>query len=139
MPLLPAAPVVAPVGESYGTVSLRGNGTNTLVATRPTVTVETSGEGKASASLTVELPASATLFVDGNLIAGGGESRQFHTPELPRGQAFFYEVKAIVEVNGKLEVEEKRVVVKAGESLREAFPKLLASVKAAGGPAVAAK
>jgi len=135
---VPTAPVVAPVGESYGTVSLRGNGTHALVAARPTVTVEASDD-KASASLSVELPAGASLFVDGNLIVGGGETRQFHTPELPRGQAYFYEVKAVVEVNGKLEVEEKRVVVKAGESLRESFPKLLASVKAAGNPAVASK
>ena len=136
---VPTAPVAGPVGESYGTVSLSGSGTNTVVAAKPTVTVETSTDTKASASLSVELPATATLFVDGNLIAGSGESRQFHTPELPRGQAFFYEVKAVVEVNGKLEVEEKRVVVKAGESLRESFPKLLASVKAAGSPAVATK
>ena len=105
---VPVAPIAAPIGEHYGTVSL-----------------------------SVELPAAAKLYVDGHLIEGGGESRQFHTPELPRGQAFFYEVKAVVEVNGKLEVEEKRVVVKAGESLRESFPKLLASVKAAGSPSVA--
>ena len=137
--VVPGAPVSAPIGESYGTVSLRGNGTDTVLAARPTVTVEASGDAKATASLSIELPATATLFVDGNLITGGGETRQFHTPELQRGQAFYYEVKAIVEVNGKLEVEEKRVVVKAGESLRESFPKLLASVKAAGGSAVATK
>ena len=137
--VVPAAPVAAPVGEHYGTVSLSGGSTNTLVAARPTVTVEASGEDKAAASLSVELPAAAKLYVDGHLIAGTGEARQFHTPELPRGQAFFYEVKAEVEVNGKVEVESKRVVVKAGESLRESFPKLLASVKSAGGPAVASK
>jgi len=134
---VPVAPIAAPIGEHYGTVSLSGGGTSTLVAAKPTVTVEV--EAKASASLSIELPAAAKLYVDGHLIEGGGESRQFHTPELPRGQAFFYEVKAVVEVNGKSEVEEKRVVVKAGESLRESFPRLIASVKAAGGPAVASK
>ena len=129
----------APVGEHYGTVCLSGAGTDTVVAARPTVTVEVAGDDKATASLSVELPAAAKLYVDGHLIAGGGEARQFHTPELPRGQAFFYEVKAEVEVNGTVEVESKRVVVKAGESLRESFPKLLASVKSADGPAVASK
>lgn len=129
----------APVGEHYGTVCLSGAGTDTVVAARPTVTVEVAGDDKATASLSVELPAAAKLYVDGHLIAGGGEARQFHTPELPRGQAFFYEVKAEVEVNGTVEVESKRVVVKAGESLRESFPKLLASVKSAAGPAMAAK
>ena len=133
VPVMPAAPVSGATSESYGTVTLSGN----RVAV-PTVTVEAAVEA-ASASLSLDLPATATLYVDGQLIAGGGESRQFHTPALPRGQAFFYEVKAVVEVNGKSEVEQKRLVVKAGESLREGFPKLIASVKAAGGPAVASK
>ncbi len=133
MPAMPAVPLSSAVGESYGTVTLSGNR-----SAAPTVTAEAPVES-ASASLSLDLPATATLYVDGQRIAGGGESRQFHTPALPRGQAFFYEVKATVEVNGKLEVEQKRVVVKAGESLREGFPKLLASVKSAGGPAVASK
>ena len=132
-PAMPAVPLTSGVGESYGTVSLSGN----RVAA-PSVVAEAAVES-ASASLSLELPATATLYVDGQLVAGGGESRQFHTPPLPRGQAFFYEVKAVVEVNGKSEVEQKRVVVKAGESLREGFPKLIASVKSAGGPAVASK
>ena len=133
------APMNAPVGEHYGTVCLSGTGTDTVVAARPSISVEVAGDDKATASLSVELPAAAKLYVDGHLIAGAGEARQFHTPELPRGQAFFYEVKAEVEVNGKVEVESKRVVVKAGESLRESVPKLLASVKSAGGPAIASK
>lgn len=132
-PAMPAVPLTSSAGESYGTVTLSGSRN-----AAPTVTVETPADA-ASASLSLELPAAATLYVDGQLIAGGGESRQFHTPALPRGQAFFYEVKAVVEVNGQAEVEQKRVVVKAGESLRESFPKLIASVKAAGGPAVASK
>ena len=144
--VVPGGVCYAPAGEHYGTVALSGTatpktegGTHTLVAGKPTVTVETAADAKASARLAVELPAAAKLYVDGLLIAGDGASRQFHTPELTPGKAFFYEVKAEVEVNGLVETERKRVVVKAGESLRETFGQLIAKVEAAGGPAVAAK
>jgi uncharacterized protein (TIGR03000 family) len=122
-----------PVLEHFGTISLSGN-TNTIVAAKPLDAPE-----KASANLSLTLPKNAKLFVDGNVISGDGESRQFHTPELPVGQTFFYDIKAIIEVNGKMEVEEKRVVVKAGETLRETFPKLIAAVKNPGSPSVASR
>jgi len=89
----------------------------------PTVIVA----GKAPARLTIELPADAKLFVDGQLIAGSGPSRQFHTPELPAGQAFYYELKAEVIVNGKASIEEAKVVVKAGEVSTAKFEKLVAA------------
>ena len=108
--------------------------TNTVVAVKPvempTPTV---------ANLSIELPATAKLFVDGQLISGSGEKRQFHTPALPKGQAYFYDVKAEIDVNGKTEVEEKRVVLKAGDELKESFPKLFAALKANGTTSVASK
>ena len=94
-------------GEHYGVVALSGAKSTTVVAARPTVSVE-AGDAPAPASLSVELPADAKLYVDGQLIAGSGESRQFHTPELARGQAYFYEVKAEVAVGGQTVTEEKR-------------------------------
>lgn len=93
----------------------------------------------APAQLTLELPADAKLFVDGQATKGTGAARPFHTPALPAGQSFFYEFRAEVEVNGKTEVETKRVVVRAGETLTESFPKLLAAVKAQGAAELAAK
>lgn len=83
----------------------------------------------AAAHLALTLPADAKLFVDGQLIAGQGEKRQFHTPELAAGQAYYYEFQAEFEFNGKKETESKRIVVRAGESLSESFPKLLAAAK----------
>ena len=84
----------------------------------------------AAATITVELPASAKLYVDGVPTAATGTTRQFHTPELAAGKAFYYEMKAEVVVNGRVEVEQKRVVVRAGATLTESFPKLLAAAKA---------
>ncbi len=108
--------------------------TNTVVAAKP-VEMSTSNV----ANLSIEVPATAKLFVDGQLISGSGEKRQFHTPALPKGQAYYYDVKAEIEVNGKTEVEEKRVVLKAGDELKESFPKLFAAIKANGTTSVASK
>jgi len=84
----------------------------------------------APAHLALTLPSDAKLFVDGQLIAGQGEKRQFHTPKLLAGQAYYYEFQAEFEFNGKRETETKRVVVRAGDSLSENFPKLIAAAKA---------
>ena len=90
----------------------------------------------AAAHLALTLPADAKLFVDGQLIGGQGERRQFHTPELVAGQAYYYEFQAEFEINGKRETETKRVVVRAGESLTASFPKLIAAAKTAVAPTV---
>jgi uncharacterized protein (TIGR03000 family) len=95
-------------------------------------------KGNASANITIELPVNATLYVDGRPTAATGSVRQFHTPELPAGQPFYYDMRAEVEVGGRTVVEEIKVVVRAGDTLTRSFGQLLA---AAGGPTdrVAAK
>lgn len=82
------------------------------------------------ARLTVELPADATLYVDGVLTKGEGNTRNFHTPDLPAGQTFYYELKAEVTVDGKTLTDSKRVLIKAGAVLNEGFPQLIAAAKA---------
>ncbi|OWK36125.1 hypothetical protein FRUB_08688 [Fimbriiglobus ruber] len=91
-----------------------------------------------SAQLTVELPADAKLYVDGVLTKGTGATRQFHTPSLVAGESFFYDMKAEIEVNGRTEVEQKRVIVRAGDSLNEAFPKLIAAAASTRDPLASA-
>ena len=90
----------------------------------------------APARFTVELPADAKLYVDGQLTKGEGSSRNFHTPELPNDQTFFYEIKAEVVVDGTVQTESKRVLVRSGEVLIESFPKLIAAAKNAKDPSV---
>ncbi len=84
------------------------------------------------ATLRVDLPKDARLFVDGREIAGAGSARAFATPNLPRGQDFFYDLRAEVTVDGKTQVEEKRVIVRAGGTVNESFGKLLAAAPATG-------
>jgi uncharacterized protein (TIGR03000 family) len=92
----------------------------------------------APARLTVELPAGAKLYVDGTPTTLHGAVRQFHTPALPAGQAFYYELKAEVTIGGKTEVEQKRVVVRAGETITAEFPRLL-TLSQTGAATVASK
>lgn len=92
----------------------------------------------APARLTVELPADAMLFVDGQKVAGKGSVRNFHTPDLPEG-TFFYDLKAEVTVDGETVAETVRVLVKAGDTKTESFGKLIAAVKAAKNPVVVSK
>lgn len=83
-----------------------------------------------SANLKFSLPAEAKLFVDGKPAPGTGTERSFYTPPLAAGQKFFYDVKAEMTVDGKLVVEEKKVIVEAGANLTETFPKLVAAARA---------
>lgn len=99
----------------------------------PTITIDhATAKAKpnaAPARLTVELPAAAKLYVDGELVKGESANRNFHTPDLPGGKTFYYDLKAEVEVNGKTVTEEKRVLVKAGDAVSESFDKLIAAAK----------
>ncbi len=113
------------------------DGLGSAAPTVPTVTIDHSAEYRAAQSqpaaaparLTVELPATAKLYVDGNLVKGDSTSRNFHTPELPAGKTFYYDLKAEVVVDGKVVTEDKRVLVKAGDASAESFEKLIAAVK----------
>lgn len=113
------------------------DGLGSVTPVVPTVTIDHSTEYRATqakpeaapARLTIELPASAKLYVDGRLVRGDSTSRNFHTPDLPPGKAFYYDLKAEVEVNGKMVFEDKRVLVKAGDVNTESFEKLIAAVK----------
>jgi uncharacterized protein (TIGR03000 family) len=84
----------------------------------------------APARLTIELPTDAKLYVDGTATKGEGPTRNFHTPDLPAGQTFYYELKAELVVDGKTVTESKQVLVRAGDTLTETFPKVVAAAAA---------
>ena len=105
-------------------------------ASYPTITINNTDTKMASAQanaaparITVELPASAKLYVDGVLKTAEGTLRNFHTPDLSKGQSYYYDLKAEMTIDGATITDEKRVIVKAGESLNESFPKMLAALK----------
>jgi len=76
------------------------------------------------AKVIVQLPADAKLFVDDQPIKATEERQTFNTPQLQRGQTYFYEVRAEAVRDGKTVVESKRVLIRAGEEVTVSFPKL---------------
>jgi uncharacterized protein (TIGR03000 family) len=78
------------------------------------------------AEVTVQLPPAARLSVDGLAVAGDGGTRLFHTPDLADGQAYYYEMKADMDVAGRTVSQSLKVVVKAGASVTARFDELLA-------------
>ncbi len=91
------------------------------------------------ADLVLSMPATAKLFVDGKLVEGEGTSRNFHTPELPADQTFFYDMRAEMTIDGKSVTEDLKVMVKSGDKLAKSFVTLLAAAEKAKPTTVAAK
>ena len=68
-------------------------------------------------SLTVRLPADAKLYLAGHETKATGEVREFSTSRLPEGDQWAkYAIRAVVDRNGRQEVREKTVTLRAGES-----------------------
>jgi uncharacterized protein (TIGR03000 family) len=115
--------------------SIGGSGiwhSESAVITMPSVgTAKLEDDEKQSANITVELPAGAKLYVDGNLVTGEDAIRHFHTPTLARGKQYVYLMKAEMTVAGKPVVEEKQVIVRAGDRVTEKFEKLSSAAKVA--------
>jgi uncharacterized protein (TIGR03000 family) len=83
--------------------------------------VEPDSVSATRARVVVELPAASKLFIDDRAIENSATRRTFRTPELEKGQAYFYEVRAEVMVDGKPVSETRRVVVRAGETVKADF------------------
>jgi uncharacterized protein (TIGR03000 family) len=75
-----------------------------------------------TARLVVELPADAKLYIDNQAVKLASGKRTFSTPNLDRGQAYYYMVRAEVVRDGKTYSETKRVIVRSGEIAQASFP-----------------
>jgi uncharacterized protein (TIGR03000 family) len=103
-------------GVPHGVMMYEGE-----VITMPSVgTVKLEPEDKDdAANIRIEMPRGAKLYVDGQLIET--VNGHFHTPKLPRGKSYYYEMKAEMMVDGKNVIEEKKVLVQAGQTTVENF------------------
>jgi uncharacterized protein (TIGR03000 family) len=66
------------------------------------------------ATVVVHLPADAKLYVDGKRANLTSKTRSFVTPELQKGQDYYYTVKAEVRRDGVTKEQSERVFVRAG-------------------------
>jgi uncharacterized protein (TIGR03000 family) len=83
-----------------------------------------------SATVMVDLPADATLTIDGEATTSTSATRLFQTPQLESGQTFHYTLKAQVERDGKVQTITRRVEVRAGEQTRVSLTLPTATVAA---------
>jgi uncharacterized protein (TIGR03000 family) len=88
------------------------------------------GEGKA-ARLLFEVPAEAKIYIDGQLMKGTDARRSFVTPNLDPRETYFYDVKIEVARGGKPMVEERQVVIRAGDIVTTAFDPIKRNVTVA--------
>lgn len=77
------------------------------------------------AQLILEIPEGADLYIDGQKMSQKSGRRQFHTPPLLPDQAYFYDVRVVVEENGQAKEQHKRIVVRGGHTLTEVFDGLI--------------
>src|SRR5262249_25551942 len=81
--------------------------------------------GKA-ATVSVQLPADATLYGDGVKADLASETRTFRTPALTQGRDYYYPIKAEVVRNGETISQSRRVIVRAGQTSRVTFGEMTA-------------
>ena len=91
------------------------------------------------AKLLITLPTDAKLYVDGQLTSSTSENRVFTTPDLQNGLTYFYDLKAEITRDGLTHTENKRVIVRSGDSIRASFAVLEAKLKNAAMTTTAAK
>lgn len=80
-----------------------------------------------AAVLVVNLPADATLTIDGQKTESTGPRRVLVSPSLPQGKEFTYELKARIMKDGKSSEETKTVKVKAGQEIPVNFTAMAGS------------
>jgi uncharacterized protein (TIGR03000 family) len=115
------------VGRDFQYTLKVENGTETTTkqvvvrAGHRTVVDFNGGSDRVTTPVTVNLPAKAKLFVDGVPAAVTGGTHTLHTPELVKGKAFTYEMRAEVDKDGTTEVISKKVTFTAGEPVTVDF------------------
>lgn len=97
-----------------------GSNCNTCCANEPALASGTytsfyAGNLGDAAMLIVNLPADASLTIDGAPTLTPGARRVFVTPSLPQGKEFTYELKARLMKDGKEQLKTEKVKVKAGQ------------------------
>jgi uncharacterized protein (TIGR03000 family) len=73
------------------------------------------------AKLIVEVPADAKLYIDDQLMKTPSTRRVYSTPDLEKGQAYYYMVRVEVVRDGQVQTETKRVILRAGDEARADF------------------
>jgi uncharacterized protein (TIGR03000 family) len=80
--------------------------------------------GDGTARLIIDVPEGAKLYIDDKLMKTTTAERLFYTPPLEPGHKYFYDVRVEVQKDGQPVFQSKRVIVQAGDVVRESFRKM---------------
>ncbi len=119
--------IVAPgVYGMMGRTVVPGTGTNgkALSQPKPNKNDNKGTMGPTHATLVVEVPANATLFIDNMPVKVTAGVQTFHTPDLKPGQQYFYLVRIESRRDGQPVSETRRIIVRAGQVTRADFNKV---------------
>jgi uncharacterized protein (TIGR03000 family) len=111
-PPMPAPPAPAPTKSSAAPSA-------PPMIINPTPAAPT--EAKVRTKVIIELPEDARLFVDGHAMRTKSSRRIFQTPELSVHSTYYYDLRIELERNGKLHVENQRIVVRPGSDVVASF------------------
>jgi uncharacterized protein (TIGR03000 family) len=118
----PGTVVPGGYGVTGGTV-VPGMGTSGKALSKPKLNKNDDKEtmGPTRATLVVEMPANATLFIDNMPVKATAGAQTFNTPALEPGQAYFYLVRIERRRDGQPVSETRRIIVRAGQVSRADF------------------
>ncbi len=83
------------------------------------------------ARVSFEVPATARVYIDGQLMKSGAGKRVFQTPELAPGEVYFYDVRVEVVRDGQTLSHTQRIILHPGTEVTASFPNLDAQATAA--------
>ena len=86
------------------------------------------GGNQSQAKVIIDVPAQASLYIDGELMPARSGKRTFFTPALEPNQTYFIDVKVALVQDGKEQVQATRVVLRAGEEVAANFNALTNSI-----------
>src|SRR5262245_26916623 len=78
-----------------------------------------------TASIVMNVPADAEVYIDRNRMKSTSTRRVFTTPPLEPGKEYFYWVRVVVEDRGKKVEQVKKVFVRAGERSEPSFANVM--------------
>jgi uncharacterized protein (TIGR03000 family) len=74
-----------------------------------------------TATIVMEVPENAKVYIDGNPMKSTSARRVFTTPKLESGQDYFYTIKVVMEQDGKKMEDSQKVIVRGGEETATSF------------------
>ena len=113
-----ASVAVTPTANSSDKPVQKAEHPSTTPAVTPTSPARTATD---RATITVKLPAGATLYVDDRKSPSHELVRSFSTPPIPTGRDFAYLMKAEIHRNGQVETFTQKVPFRAGERVEVDF------------------